>query len=474
MSDKKKQRSVPKPKAAAPRTTKRAQKTRRPAPPKTAPARTAAGATKTLKTISVGALARVEGEGGILIKMKNGKVRDVKVDIFEPPRFFEAFLRGRSHAEAPDITARICGICPVAYQMSSTQAMEQALGIIVPGPIRDLRRLLYCGEWIESHVLHAAMLHLPDFVGMQDAIQLAGEKPELVRTALRIKKIGNDIVNVLGGREIHPINVRVGGFYAIPPRHRFEELLEPLQWAKEATKGLIRATAALPFRPFEQPYVFVSLRHPTDYPMGEGNIVSSTGLNITSRVFEEHFPEEHVRHSNALHSVMQGVGAYHVGPLARFNLNADRLTPAARAMAKEVKCMPPVRNPFKSIIVRSLESLVAIEEAIRIITNLTMPDEPFVPYSVREGIGTGCTEAPRGILYHRYTLDERGLIRTAKIMPPTAQNLRTMEDDLRAYVEQFSARQKLEDLTWQCEHVVRNYDPCISCATHFVRMEEVP
>ena len=174
------------------------------------------------RVIKVDTLARVEGEGGIFIKITDGKITDTKVRIYEPPRFFEAFMRGRSFAEAPDITARICGICPVAYQMSAVHAMEDAFGVVVDGQLRELRRLLYCGEWIESHVLHVYMLHAPDFLGYEDALQLAKDKPELVRNALRMKKIGNEIVSMIGGREIHPISVRVGGFYKVPSRQDLE------------------------------------------------------------------------------------------------------------------------------------------------------------------------------------------------------------------------------------------------------------
>ena len=286
--------------------------------------------------IKVDYLARVEGEGAIYVKVKNGILEDVKVNIFEPPRFFEAFLRGRKFSEAPDITARICGICPIAYQMSSTHAMENAFGINVNGQLRALRRLIYCGEWIESHILHLYMLHAPDFLGYQDAIQLAKDMPDVVTKALKLKKIGNDIVNLLGGREIHPINVKVGGFYKVPTKKQLNELAEKLKWARDSAIDTVKLVATFPFPDFEQEYEYVALRHPNEYPFNEGKLVSNKGLDIEIKDYENHFAEEHVQHSNALHSVLKERGNYFVGPIARYNLNFDKLTPLCKETAKKI------------------------------------------------------------------------------------------------------------------------------------------
>jgi coenzyme F420-reducing hydrogenase alpha subunit len=421
------------------------------------------------RTISVAALARVEGEGGLLVKTKGGKVTQVQLRIYEPPRFFEAFLRGRRFDEAPDLTARICGICPVAYQMSSVHAMEQALGLKVEGPLRDLRRLLYCGEWIESHVLHVAMLHAPDFLGYESAIHMSRDHPDLVALALKLKKAGNEVVALLGGREIHPINVRVGGFYRVPTRAELSPLGERLLWARDAALELLRAVARFEFPDFDQDYEFVALRHPEEYPLNEGRLVSSKGLDIPIDDFTLHFQEEHVPHSNALHAVLKGRGAYHVGPLARYNLNQDRLPALVREAATEAGLRPVERNPFRSILVRAVETLYAIEEARRIVASYEPPDQPFLSAEPRAGVGHGCSEAPRGILYHRYRLDEQGLIVEAQIVPPTAQNQKTIENDLWRFVPT-QLHLPEDELALRCEQAVRNYDPCISCATHFLRL----
>lgn len=422
------------------------------------------------RVIKVDQLARVEGEGGVFIKVKDGKVTDVKLNIFEPPRFFEALLRGRKYSEAPDITARICGICPVAYQMSAVHAMESAFGVTVGGQLRALRRLLYCGEWIESHVLHIYMLHAPDFLGYEDALALAKDHPEVVQRALKMKKIGNDIVALLGGREIHPINVKVGGFYRLPVKRELDGLIDRLQWGLDEAVATAKLVATFEFPEFATDYEFVSLRHPEEYPFNEGRFVSSSGLDIAVKEYEFHFEERHVAHSNALHGFERGHGAYSVGPLARFNLNYDRLPEIARQVAEEIGLRPVVKNPFKSIIVRAIETIFAFHEALRIIREYDPPAQPAVPFEPVAGIGFGASEAPRGTLYHRYRIGDDGLIMDAKIVPPTAQNQPTIEGDLRRFVAANIAMPR-EELTWKVEQAVRNYDPCISCATHFVRLE---
>ncbi len=421
------------------------------------------------RTFKVDYLARVEGEGGLYVKVKGDSVLDVRLNIFEPPRFFEAFLRGRNFREAPDITARICGICPVAYQMSSVHAMEDACGVKVEGPLRALRRLIYCGEWIESHSLHIYMLHAPDFLGYPDAIQMAKDHADVVQRGLRLKKTGNEILSFLGGRAIHPVNVRIGGFYKVPEKRDFEPLVESLKWARDAARETVLWTGRLPFPEFERDYDFVALQHPEEYPFNEGRVVSNRGLNINPRAYEDNFAEVHVPYSTALHSVLKGHGSYLVGPLARYNLNFERLSPLAQETAREASLASTCRNPFQSIVVRSVEVLQACDEALRIVDQYERPDRPFVDVQPRATTGYGCTEAPRGLLYHRYRLDDKGTILDAKIVPPTSQNQKAIEDDLRRFVGKYLSLPQ-ETLGLQCEQAIRNYDPCISCSAHFLKL----
>ena len=422
------------------------------------------------RTIKVPILTRVEGEGSLQIKFRGERVEDVKLTIFEPPRMFEAFLRGRHAFEAPDITARICGICPIAYQMSAVHAIEKALGVKIDPAVRQLRRLFYCGEWIESHALHIYMLHAPDFLGYADAIEMARDHGEKVAQALRLKKIGNTLMTVLGGREIHPISVCVGGFYKVPTRSDLRELVDDLKWARDASIETVRLVAGFPFPEFEQDYEFVALSHKDEYPLNKGRLISNKGLDIEASEYEDHFFEQHVKHSNALQSQLRKRGSNMVGPMARFNLNYDKLPESARQAAAEVGLKVPVLNPFRSIIVRAVELVFACEEALRIIGEYEPPEAPRAKVRMRAGTGQAITEAPRGILYHRYQIDGEGKILAAKIVPPTSQNQKRIEDDLWQFVPQLSALPQ-EEITLRCEQAVRNYDPCISCATHFLRLE---
>ncbi len=422
------------------------------------------------KTIKVDYLARVEGEGALSLKIRDGIVQDAKLKIFEPPRFFEAFLRDRDFAEAPDITARICGICPVAYQMSAVHAMENAAGVRVTGPLRDLRRLLYCGEWIESHALHVFMLHAPDFLGFEDAVAMARDHGDIVRTGLAIKKAGNAIVTLVGGREIHPINVRVGGFYKTPSKASLKKLSESLAPARDHVLSVLTWAKALPFPEFEADYEMVALRHGAEYPFNEGRIASTKGLDADAANYESAFTERQEPHSTALHSIVNGRGAYLVGPMARFAINKDLLTPLAKEAATQLDIEHGCANPFKSILVRLIEILFAFEEALRLIESFEEPDAPAIRVEPRSATGVAATEAPRGLLYQRYDIGENGQITLAKIVPPTSQNQKTIEEDLRGVAQQYVSLPD-EELQWRCEQTIRNYDPCISCSAHFLKLD---
>jgi sulfhydrogenase subunit alpha len=421
------------------------------------------------KVIQVDYLARVEGEGALRMVFDGKKAVTVELNIFEPPRFFEGFLRGRSALETPDLTARICGICPVAYQMSACSAVENALGLVLPEPLAELRRLLYCGEWIESHVLHVFMLHLPDFLGAQSALEVARTHGDQVRLGLRVKKAGNAIVRVLGGREVHPINVRVGGFYRLPAVQELRALLPELVWARDAMQEALGWLATLPCPEFERDYEFVALRGAGRYPFCEDRLISNKGLDIPVGDYDAHFEEIHVPHSTALHSRLRARGTYVCGPLARLNLNFDLLRePAARA-ARAINLTPPVNNPFKGLLVRSVEVIQVLDEAVELIERYAPSAAPAIDVSLHAGTGFGCTEAPRGALYHRYSFDTEGTITDARIVPPTSQNQGSIEADLFALAPELAEKDDAS-ATWLAEQAIRNYDPCISCSTHFLKL----
>jgi sulfhydrogenase subunit alpha len=416
--------------------------------------------------LQVGMLARVEGEGGMHIEIKDKVVQSVKLNIFEPPRFYEAFLRGRKYTEPPDITARICGICPVAYQSAATEALEAISGAVTTPEIQVMRRLLYCGEWIESHALHIFMLHAPDFLGYDSVIEMAADHGAVVEMALRLKKAGNDLMTLVGGRAIHPVNVKVGGFYRMPTKAEMLALRPVLVQGIEDSYAAVKLVATFDFPEMEQPYEYVALRHPDYYAIERGTVVSTSGVSFPVKEFPQHVKEFHVEHSNALHAKFDDA-MYMVGPLARYTLNFEQLSARAKDAALAAGLEKTCRNQFKSIIVRSVEMAYAFEEAVRIIDEWKDGPAPSVPVGPKAGEGMGASEAPRGIIFHRYVTDADGIIQDAQIVPPTAQNQPSIEADL------FKAAQQWVDmddhtLTHRCEHAIRNYDPCISCSVHFL------
>ena len=424
---------------------------------------------KNERVLSVAELARVEGEGALYIRTAGDRVEEARLDIYEPPRFFEAFLRGRGYAEPPDITARICGICPVAYQMSACAAIEDACGVTVPAPVGDLRRLLYCGEWIESHALHIYLLHAPDFLGYASGIEMASHRRDLVERGLALKKAGNAIMEAVGGRAIHPVNVRVGGFYRAPARAELAALTEPLKGALDGALETVRWVAGFDFPDHScATQDLLALSRPGTYAIERGTLATRSGLLFSAAAWDRHVIEEHVPHSTALHARLNG-HRYLTGPLARYSLNSGYLSPAARQAAADAGLGAQCRNPFRSILVRAVEIVYAVEEALRIIDGYQRPDRPAVEMAPHAGTGHGVSEAPRGLLYHRYDLAADGLIRSATIIPPTSQNQAAIEDDLRRVL---SANLDLDDasLTALCEQTIRNHDPCISCAAHFLTL----
>lgn len=423
------------------------------------------------RTIRVDALSRVEGEGALRVKIDGDRIEEVQFRIYEPPRFFEAFLRGRPLEEVPDITARICGICPVAYMMSSVHALEAALGVTVSPEIRRLRRLLYCGEWIESHALHMHLLHAPDFLGYDSGLDMARDFPDAVKRGLRLKKHGNQLLELFGGRAIHPINVAVGGLYRAPRREDAAALIPDFEWGLNAAVEATRWVAGFDFPEFERPYDMIAVSHPDEYAMNEGDIASTSRPAIPVTAFETEFEELHAEHSTALQAARTRDGSrYFVGPLARVNLNRERLSPTARALCDETGLELPCLNPYKSIIARGLELVHAYQEAIEILKTYEPPRPPRVSYDPRAGSGCAATEAPRGLLYHRYRVNAEGNVEFATIVPPTSQNQRQIEDDLRSLLPSLIACDD-QEIGLRCERLVRSYDPCISCSTHFLKFE---
>ncbi|HET9142285.1 Ni/Fe hydrogenase subunit alpha [Actinophytocola sp.] len=420
------------------------------------------------RQLQVSGLARVEGEGALHVSVRDGRVQRVAMRIYEPPRFFEAFLRGRAFTEPPDITARICGICPVAYQLSACNAIEDACGVSVGGQVAALRRLLYCGEWISSHALHIYLLHAPDFLGYPDAITLARDHREIVERGLALKKAGNAILDLVGGRAIHPVNVRLGGFYRAPTRAELAGLAERLRPALDAAIATTQWVSTFDFPDLELDHELLALHEPDRYAIESGTPRTASGADWPLADYPTHVVEQQVPHSTALHARLDGA-EFLTGPLARYAVNSATLSPTARQVAADAGLGAVCRNPFRSIVVRAVEVVYALDEALRLIDGYEPPEESFVDVAARPGVGHGATEAPRGLLYHRYAIDAAGLISSADIVPPTAQNQAAIETDLARLVQ---ANLHLDDhtLTGLCEQAIRNYDPCISCSAHFLEL----
>ncbi|HJW22812.1 MAG TPA: Ni/Fe hydrogenase subunit alpha [Candidatus Limnocylindrales bacterium] len=413
-------------------------------------------------------LTRVEGEGSLQLLVREGVVEEARLQIFEAPRYFEALVAGRSPDEVLDIVARICGICPVAYQMSAVHAFEDLFGVEVEPSTRALRRLLYCAEWIESHALHVYLLHAPDFLGYPSAVELALDHRELVADGLRLKQVGNRLLTTLGGRPIHPVSVRVGGWSRVPRRAELAALRPALDDALRLARATVEVALSLEPPVFEREPRLVALRHAAEYPMNEGRIVSTDGLDLAPGAWGEAFHEVQVPWSNALQARGTDELPYLLGPSARIVLDHDRLHPLAREALVASGALESIRrNPYRSIVARAIELVHATAEAIDLVDTYVPPDAPAVAWQPRPGIAAWATEAPRGLLFHRYEVGADGLVAAASIVPPTSQNQAAIEADIATFAPRVLDL-PMDAATHALEQLIRSYDPCISCATHFL------
>ena len=371
-------------------------------------------------SIQVPVLTRVEGEGALELEIRDGDITTLNLRIYEPPRYFEKFLEGRSYLDVPDMVARICGICPVAYQMSAVQALENAVDFTPSDWVLAMRRLLYCGEWIQSHSLHIHLLAAPDFLGFDNALDMSARHPDIVQRGLMLQGLGNQIISLLGGRSVHPVGVLPGGFYKAPSKHDARVLLDNLITARQDCYDLVEWTCKLDLPDTRQAITSVALRHENQYPLYEGRLVSSDGLDIHCREYPNHFSENHIAHSTALYSHYHEL-PYLVGPLARLNLNHDRIPDTLRSLLESHGIPVPSSNMFHSIIARAVELTIALEQAIDLLSDYHPSDQPYEPLNIKAGTGFGWSEAPRGLLWHSYTIDDQGYIEKANIVPPTSQ-----------------------------------------------------
>lgn len=430
-------------------------------------------------SIDVKHVTRVEGHGNIKVRVRDGQITNLELQIVESPRFFEAFLRGRPYYEAPHITCRVCGICSVGHTTAACKAMEAACGIEVSEQTVLLRKLIFFGEQLQSHVLHVLFLAAPDFLGVGSVIPLASTHPDVVKLALRLKRLANDICGVVGGRHIHPIAYHVGGFTHVPRDEELIDLKRRLQASREDLKVVAGLYSQFKIPALERDTEYVSLKEPTngEYAFYDGDIVSTKDPKPTKVAnYRERVIEDVVQHSAAKHCRSAKSPSYAVGALARFNNNYDQLHPVARQISQSIGFKPVCCNPYHNNTAQLIEIVHCTECSIELIDDLLtrgLNPEP-VRKPTRFGKGAGAAEVPRGLLFHEYSVDKDGKIDGANLIIPTGQNLANIEEDMRAMVPKLLDEDlSKEEMTLQLEMLVRAYDPCISCATHFLDVQWV-
>ncbi|MCL4458404.1 MAG: Ni/Fe hydrogenase subunit alpha [Chloroflexi bacterium] len=424
-------------------------------------------------TINIHHVTRVEGHGNIKVNIKNGVIEELNLEIVESPRFFEAMLRGRRWDEAAHITSRICGICAVGHTTTSLRATEAAFGLEPSEQTVLLRKLIFNGEMMQSHILHFYFLVAPDFFGMGSVIPLASSHPAVVQRALRLKKLANDVCAVVGGRHIHPISMVVNGFTRIPKPSELREMRQHLVDAWPDLQATVDLFSTLSIPDFERQTEYVSLTNTKEYAFYDGVIASGDGGTIPVSGYKDKIKESVVPHSTAKHASATRE-SYMVGALSRVNNNYEQLLPKAKEAARALGLKVPCYNPFMISIAQLVETIHCLEDSINIIDSLLSKGlkEEDTRVQIRAGTGVGACEVPRGTLYHEYTFDEQGLITAANLIIPTAQNVANIERDFRSIVPTLLDRPK-EEIALTLEMLVRAYDPCISCSVHLLNVEFV-
>jgi sulfhydrogenase subunit alpha len=428
----------------------------------------------TTVNVNVHHLTRVEGHGNIVVDVKNGELVKAEWQIVEAPRFFEAMLRGRPYYEASHITSRICGICSTGHATASLRATENALAVDLSEQTELLRKLVFHGEIIDSHVLHVYMLVAPDFFGVGSVLPLAATHPEVVKRALRIKKLSGDLCAMISGRHTHPIAMTVGGFTHLPTIEELLAMRERLVAAREDMDETIALLKTLPWPDFERETEYVSLKKDEEYAFIDGRIATTDGFTYELPEYREVTNEYMVPHSTAKWS-KHNRDSYMVGALARFNNNYDQLQPRAKAAAEELGMKPIVTNPFLNSAAQAIEMVHCVEDSIILIDELVdqgVDEEPLHQFQGKGGEGVGAADVPRGTLFHNYVIDDDGLIQGANCVIPTNQNHANIEADMHALLPQI-IDQPQEEITHTLEMLVRAYDPCISCSTHVLNVEFV-
>ncbi|MCL6584166.1 MAG: nickel-dependent hydrogenase large subunit [bacterium] len=425
------------------------------------------------KTISIDYLARTEGESGLMVKIaEGGDVQEIKLKIFEPPRFFEGFLVGRKYSEAGDIVSRICGICPISHLTTSLQAVEDAMGIMPSPQTRRLRRLMCVSQVVASHIIHLYMFVLPDYFGYPGFAEMMPEFKKETDYLLAMKEAVNNVAEKIGGRPLNPVSMVVNGFTKLPDRETMLSLAEGIRAVLPMAYETAMMMSRLPYPDLETEGEFAALRKEAsgeeergEYAFNEGRLVSSGGLNLDIHDYFAAFCEQEQGYAQAKKSFLKTGNTYMSGALARVNLKFDQLHDETKKLAQEIGFSRPDRNPFHNNLAQALEIYDGMLESIRLLSEID-PKKEVPSVDIRAGEGVAITEAPRGLLMHRYVIDRRGVIEEANLITPTSQNFANIERDLHLLAARYGQSDDHEALRLKCEQLIRAYDPCFSCSVH--------
>jgi len=414
------------------------------------------------KEIQIDYLARVEGEASITVALDDQP--DIKLKIFEPPRFFEGFLVGRKFDEVGDIVSRICGICPVSHMTTAILAVEQAMGIKVSDQTKILRKIMTISEIVASHLIHLYMLAMPDYYGLGGVVEMRDRFAKEIVRLMQMKEVINGLTGLIGGRALHPVTHLPGGFTAVPSMEKFADILKQLKQIKPKAAEVVKDISRFSVPDFHSDSEYVAIDNENEYAVDEGNIVSTQGLNISVRDYLDIFEEAEASYAFAKKSTIKGRSSFMVGALARLNNKFDKLGPETKSLAKEIEFVVPNDNPFYNNLAQSLEVFDGINRCIELIESNKFEDED-INVAISPGQAGAATEAPRGLLYHWYKIDRKGFVEQANIVSPTAHNFLNIEKDLKKLVEQNKDKDR-NQMCLLCEQLVRAYDPCFSCSVH--------
>ncbi len=417
------------------------------------------------RKIQIDYLARVEGETALVLNPGGETGQEIRLEIFEAPRFFEGFLVGRRYDEVGDIVSRICGICPISHMTTALQAIEDAMGITTSPQTHRLRRLMCLSQIVSSHIIHLYMLALPDYFGYPGFLPMIPEFKEESKDFLQMKGAMNKVGERIGGRPLHPISMVVNGFTRVPSKEELDSLAEDIDRVLPLARRTVDRISHLPFPDLQGDSEFLALRKDGEFAVTEGRLISSGGLDLEIHDYPSFFRETETSYAMAKKSSIRERGLFMVGALARMNLKFDQYHEETRAVAQEMGIAVPDANPFHNNLAQALEIYDGMIECLHLLSGIS-PEKETPGVRIREGEGMAITEAPRGLLMHSYGVNRRGFIDKADLVTPTSHNFANMEKDLHLLARRFAEEDAPGGLRLKCEQLIRAYDPCFSCSVH--------